>query len=185
MPGSPCAIHSAREWPIPPPMAIPPVNPSASQKLSDPQAGPTRGRLSGVTAMGASRFQHRAAPPELTVTYRGPLGPIEVDAEGDWIRDVLAGLPPHSRKARRPRRLLQTSEAHWERVWADREASGFAAAHAHYEALEGDLRATAAAALDDEDALAQTIALLAFAAGGGSRCEIMSRAPRLILALLD
>jgi hypothetical protein len=133
----------------------------------------------------ASRFEHRAAPPELTVTYRGLLGPIEVDAEADWIREVLAGLPPHSRKARRLRKLLQASEAHWGRVWAEREASGFAAAHARYEAIEGDLRATAEAALDDEDAIAQTVALLAYFAGVGSRCEIMSRAPRLVRALVS
>jgi hypothetical protein len=85
----------------------------------------------------ASRFEHRAPPPELTVTYRGLLGPIEVDVEGDWIRDVLAGLPPHSRKARRLRRLLRASEEHWSRAWADREASGYAAAHARYEAPGG------------------------------------------------
>jgi hypothetical protein len=107
----------------------------------------------------AARFKHRAAPPELTVTYRGPLGPIEVDVESDWIRDVLAGLSPHSRKGRRLRKLLRASEAHWSRVWADREASGFAAAHARYEALESDLRATAETALDDEDAIAQAVAL--------------------------
>jgi hypothetical protein len=51
--------------------------------------------------------------------------------------------------------------------------------------LEGDLRATAETALDDEDAIVQAVALLAYFAGGGSRCEIMSRARRLILALVN
>jgi hypothetical protein len=99
------------------------------------RAPPVAERISGLLAdleearkhmrACAARFEHRAAPPELTVTYRGLLGPIEVDAEVDWIRDVLAGLSPHSRKARRLRKLLRASEAHWERVWADRETSGY------------------------------------------------------------
>jgi len=82
-----------------PSLCAPPVAERIAGLLADLEEARNRMRVS------AGRFKHRAAPPDVSVTYRGPLGPIEVDAEGDWIREVLPGLPPRSRKARRLRKL--------------------------------------------------------------------------------
>jgi hypothetical protein len=42
----------------------------------------------------AAGFDLPPTPPELMVTYRGPLGPLKVEVEADWIRDMLADVSP-------------------------------------------------------------------------------------------
>ena len=66
-------------------------------------------------------FNSPPAPAALTMTYRGPLGPIEIDADPDWLRELLPDFSPRSRRGRRIRRLLRLSEEHHARMWAERE----------------------------------------------------------------
>jgi hypothetical protein len=72
----------------------------------------------------ASTFDLPETPAELMMTYRGPLGPLKVEVDPDWIRDVLPDFSPFSRRGRKLRRLLRIHERHYARMWADREASG-------------------------------------------------------------
>ena len=53
-------------------------------------AGLLREREANQKAMRAAsaRFNPPATPAP-TVTYRGPFGPIEMDVDGDWIRELL------------------------------------------------------------------------------------------------
>ena len=46
-------------------------------------------------------FNPPPAPAALTMTYRGPLGPIEIDADPDWLRELLPDFSPRSRRGRR------------------------------------------------------------------------------------
>ena len=46
----------------------------------------------------AARFDLPPTPAELVVTYRGPLGPLKVEVEADWIRDEFADISPGSRQ---------------------------------------------------------------------------------------
>ena len=71
------------------------------------------------------RRRPRFKPPQtpaLTVTYRGPFGPLEVDVDPDWIREMLPEFSPRSRRGRRLRKLLRLHNVHYAALWADREA---------------------------------------------------------------
>jgi hypothetical protein len=141
------------------------------------------------TALRAAskRFNPPATPPELSVTYRGLFGPIGVDVDPDWIRELLPDFSPRSRRGRKLRRLLRIHEAHYARVWADREASGVGAAVDAKQRIEEDLQSAAQAALTREgssvaDVALQAAALLAVKLGS---YHDFRRAPAVILALLE
>jgi hypothetical protein len=70
-------------------------------------AGLLREREANQKAMRAAsaRFNPPATPAP-TVTYRGPFGPIEIDVDGDWIRELLPDFSPRSRRGKRLRKLL-------------------------------------------------------------------------------
>ena len=72
-------------------------------------------------------FNPPPRPAELTLTYRGPFGPIGIDADSEWLRELLPDFSPRSRRGRRIRRLLRLSEEHHRSMWAEREASGVGA----------------------------------------------------------
>lgn len=84
-----------------------------------------RAREANAKAMRAAdrRFKSPKTPAP-TATYRGPFGPIEIDVDGDWIREVLPDFSPRSRRSRRLRKLLRLHDQHYAQVWADCEASG-------------------------------------------------------------
>jgi hypothetical protein len=108
-------------------------------------AGLLREREANEGALGAAadRFALPPTPAELVVTYRGPLGPLKVEVEADWIRDQLANLSPRSKQGRKLRRLLRIHEQHYARMYADREASGLGALIRERERIERELEAAA------------------------------------------
>jgi hypothetical protein len=141
------------------------------------------------TALRAAgkRFNPPPSPPELSVTYRGLFGPIGVDVDPEWIRDLLPDFSPRSRRGRKLRRLLRIHEAHYARVWADHEASGVTAAAEAKRRIEEGLQTAAKAAFDQgghsvADVALQAAALLAVKLGS---CQDFGRAPAVILALLE
>jgi hypothetical protein len=141
------------------------------------------------TALRAAskRFNPPPTPPELSVTYRGLFGPIAVDVDPDWIRDLLPNFSPRSRRGRKLRRLLGLHEAHYARVWADRDASGMGAAVEAQERVSEALTASAKEALDRgghsvADVALQAAALLAVKLGS---YHDFKRAPAVISALLE
>ena len=58
------------------------------------------------------------------MTSRGPFGPIQVDIDPEWLRELLTEFSPLSRRGRRLRKLLRLHDEHYAALWADREASG-------------------------------------------------------------
>jgi hypothetical protein len=90
----------------------------------------------------SARFNPPATPAP-TVTYRGPFGPIEIDVDGDWIRELLPDFSPRSRRGRRLRKLLRLHDEHYTQLWADREASGVGALVDEQKRIEGELEAVA------------------------------------------
>jgi hypothetical protein len=141
------------------------------------------------TALRAAskRFNSPPTPSELSVTYRGLFGPIAVDVDPDWIRDLLPNFSPRSRPGRKLRRLLRIHEAHYARLWADRDASGMGAAVEAQERVSEAIRASATAALDlgghrVADVALQAAALLAVKLGSYHEFK---RAPAVISALLE
>jgi hypothetical protein len=51
----------------------------------------------------SARFLLPPAPTELTVTYRGPFGPLKIEVDPEWIREMLPDCSPRSRRGRRLR----------------------------------------------------------------------------------
>ena len=90
----------------------------------------------------SARFNPPATPAP-TVTYRGPFGPIEMDVDGDWIRELLPDFSPRSRRGKRLRKLLRLHDEHYARVWADREASGVGPLVDEKKRIDGELEAVA------------------------------------------
>lgn len=122
-------------------------------------------------------------PAELMVTYRGPLGPLKVEVEADWIRDMLADVSPRSRRGRRLRKLLRLHDAHYSALWAAREASGIGPLIDERERIKRDLEAAAEEVCDLEGHGAAYLALQAaklLVAGDGVR-----DVPAALLALLE
>jgi hypothetical protein len=149
--------------------------------LLEPEANKTALRTA------SKRFNPPPTPPELSVTYRGLFGPIGVDVDPDWIRELLPNFSPRSRRGRRLRRLLRVHEAHYARIWTDHEASGVTAAVDAKLRIEEDLQATAQAAFERggrsvADVALQAAALLAVKLGS---YHDFKRAPEVILALLE
>jgi hypothetical protein len=90
----------------------------------------------------SARFKRHATPAP-TVTYRGPFGPIEIDVDGDWIREALPDFSPRSRRGRRLRKLLRLHDEHYAQLWADREASGVGPLVDEQKRIEAELEAAA------------------------------------------
>ncbi len=131
----------------------------------------------------AGGFDLPPTPAELMVTYRGPLGPLKVEVEADWICDELADVSPRSRRGRRLRKLLRLHEAHSSALWAVREASGIGALIDKRERIERELEAAAEDVCDIEGSGAAHIALQAatlLVKGDGVR-----DVPVALLALLE
>ena len=134
-----------------------------------------------------ARFNPPPTPAELTVTYRGPFGPIEVDVDGEELREMLSDFSPRSRRGRRLRRLLHIYDNHRTRVWADREASGLAAAMEERNRIHGELEAAAKAAcglggLGVADVALQAATLIAAKPDSYQDCR---RAAAIVQALLE
>ena len=68
----------------------------------------------------SARFLLPPAPTELTVTYRGPFGPLKIEVDPEWIREMLPDCSPRSRRGRRLRKLLRLHEEHNALIWAGR-----------------------------------------------------------------
>ena len=121
-----------------------------------------------------------------TVTYRGPFGPLEVDVDPDWIRELLPDFSPRSRRGRRLRKLLRLHDEHYAALWADREASGVGPLIDEQNRIEGELEAAAKEACSlvghsiGHVAL-QAASLMAVKLGSYHDCK---RAPELLRALL-
>jgi hypothetical protein len=135
----------------------------------------------------AKRFNPPPTPPELSVTYRGLFGPIGVDVDPEWIRDLLPNFSPRSRRGRKLRRLLGLHEAHYARLWADRDASGMGAPVEAQERVSEALTASAKEALDRgghsvADVALQAAALLAVKLGS---YHDFKHATAVISALLE
>jgi hypothetical protein len=131
----------------------------------------------------ASTFDLSPTPRELVVTYRGPLGSIEVEVDSEWIRDQLPSYSPLSRRGRKLRRLLRIHEQHYARMFADREASGIGALIREREQIERELKAAAEEVCDLEGQGAAHLALQAatlLVKGDGVR-----DVPAALLALLE
>jgi hypothetical protein len=131
----------------------------------------------------AAGFDLPPTPAELIVTYRGPLGPLKVEVEADWIRDMLADVSPRSRRGRRLRKLLRLHDAHYSALWAAREASGIGPLIDERERIERELNASAENVCDLEGQGAAHVALQAatlLVKGDGVR-----DVPAALLALLE
>jgi hypothetical protein len=76
-------------------------------------------------------------------TYRGPFGPIQVDVDPEWLREIIPDLSQRSRRGRRLRKLLRLHEEHYARVSADREASGMGVLVGEKNRIDGELEAAA------------------------------------------
>ena len=121
------------------------------------------------------------------MTYRGPLGPIEIDADPDWLRELLPDFSPRSRRGRRIRRLLRLYDEHHARMWAERETSGVGALVRERDRIDGELAAAAKEACSIggysvPDVALQAASLLAVKLSSYCDCE---RAPGVVLALLE
>jgi hypothetical protein len=91
----------------------------------------------------SARFPLPPTPGELMVTYRGPFGPLKIEVDAEWIREMLPDCSPRSRRGRRLRKLLRLCEEHSARMWADREASGIGALAEEGRRIEEELEAVA------------------------------------------
>jgi hypothetical protein len=171
------------------PVAAMPVSGVSRAAIAQRIAELLREHEANKTALRAAsaRFNLPRTPPELSVTYRGLFGPIGVDVDPDWIRELLPDFSPRSRRGRRLRRLLRIHDNHYARVWADREASGVAAAVDDSRRIEDDLQTAMQAAFDQEghsvaDVALQAAALIAVKLGS---YHDLKHAPAVILALLE
>ena len=100
---------------------------------------------------------------------------------------MLPNFSPRSRRGRKLRRLLRIHEAHYARVWADREASGVGAAVEDKRRIEEDLQSAARAAFDQGGHSVADVALQAAAllAAKLSSYHDLKHAPAVISALLE
>jgi hypothetical protein len=72
----------------------------------------------------SARFLRPAEPVELRVTYRGAFGPLKIEVDPEWIREMLPDCSPRPRRGRRLRKLLRLREEHNALIWAGRQISG-------------------------------------------------------------
>jgi hypothetical protein len=132
-------------------------------------------------------FNPPPAPAALTMTYRGPLGTIEIDADPEWLRELLPEFSPRSRRGRRIRKLLRLSEEHHAAMWAEREASGLGDLVRERDRIEGELEAAAKEACSlgghsVADVALQAASLLAVKLSSYYDCKA---APAVLQALLE
>jgi hypothetical protein len=148
-------------------------------------AGLLREREANQKALRAASARFRPpATPAPTVTYRGPFGPIEIDVDGDWIRELLPDFSPRSRRGRRLRKLLRLHDEHYAQLWADREASGVGPLVDEQKRIEGELEAVAKEACSLGDHSAADIALQAASLLAVSSFHDYKAAPAVLQALL-
>ena len=135
------------------------------------------------------RRRPRFKPPQtpaLTVTHRGLFGPLEVDVDPDWIREMLPEFSPSSRRGRRLRTLLRLHEEHYARLSADREALGVGPPIDEKNRIERELEAASkeACSLGGHSighVALQAASLMAAKFGSYHDCK---RAPELLRTLL-
>jgi hypothetical protein len=82
-------------------------------------------------------------PAELKVTHRGPFGPLKIDVDPKWIREMLPDCSPRSRRGRQLRKLLSMHERHNALIWTDRQMSGIGPLADERKRIEEDLVAAA------------------------------------------
>ena len=82
-------------------------------------------------------------PAELKVTYRGPFGPLKIDVDPEWIREMLPDCSPLSRRGRRLRKLLRLHEEHNRLIWVNRQMSGVGSLADEGKRIEDELEAVA------------------------------------------
>jgi hypothetical protein len=85
------------------PVAAQPVSGVSRAALAQRIAASLREHGANKKALQAAskRFNPPPTPPELSATYRGLFGPIGVDVDPDWIRDLLPNFSPRApRRAR-------------------------------------------------------------------------------------
>ena len=170
------------------PIDATPVSHVSSVAIAQRISSLLRERDANRNAMPAAsaRFK-RPLTPAPTVTYRGAFGPIEVDVDGDWIRELLPDFSPRSRRGRRLRKLLRLHDEHYAALWADREASGVGPLIDEQKQIEGELEAAAkeACSLGGHSighVALQAAALLAVKLSSYYDCET---APAVLQALLQ
>lgn len=84
-------------------------------------------REANAQAVKVSRFALPETPTELTAVYRGPFGPVRVEVDPEWLREMIPTFSPRSRRGRQLQRLLRLHEERYTRAYAAREASGLGA----------------------------------------------------------
>jgi hypothetical protein len=168
------------------PVAVAPVSSRAA--IAQRIAGLLAEQKANQKALRAAsaRFK-RPATPVPTVTYRGPFGPIEIDVDGDWIRELLPDFSPRSRRGRRLRKLLRLHDEHYAQLWADREASGVGPLVDEQKRIEVELETVAKeacslAAHGAADVALQAGALMAAKLSSFHDCKA---APAVLEALLE
>jgi hypothetical protein len=91
----------------------------------------------------SARFLRPAEPAELKVTYRGAFGPLKIEVDPEWIREMLPDCSPRSRRGRRLRKLLRLHEEHNALIWAGRQISGIGPLVEERKRIEEELEAVA------------------------------------------
>jgi hypothetical protein len=89
------------------------------------------------------RFSLPAEPAELKVTYRGAFGPLKIEVDPEWIREMLPDCSPRSRRGRRLRKLLRLHDEHNALIWAGRQISGIGPLVEERKRIEEELEAVA------------------------------------------
>jgi len=141
-----------------------------------------------ISAIAASaRFSLPPEPAELKVTYRGAFGPLKIEVDPEWIREMLPDCSPRSRRGRRLRKLLRLHEEHNALIWSGRQISGIGPLVEERKRIEEELEAAAkeARTLDASrpaNASLQAAALLAVKFGAFYDHR---ETPAVLQALLD
>jgi hypothetical protein len=96
----------------------------------------------------SARFSLPPEPAELKATYRGAFGPLKIEVDPEWIREMLPDCSPRSRRGLR--KLLRLREEHNALIWAGRQISGVGPLVEERKRIEEELEAVAkeARALD-------------------------------------
>jgi hypothetical protein len=93
--------------------------------------------------VAASTFDLPPTPAELSVTYRGPFGPIQVDVDPEWLREIIPDLSPRSRRGRRLRKLLRLPRRTLCSYLGRSRSSGVGALVGEKNRIDGELEAAA------------------------------------------
>jgi hypothetical protein len=171
---------------VPLPVAASPVSSRAA--IAQRIAALLGEREANQRALRAASARFKRPPtPAPTVTYRGPFGPIEIDVDGDWVRELLPDFSPRSRRGKRLRNLLQLHDEHYAQLWADREASGVGPLVEEQKRIEAELEAVAKEACSLGGHSAADVALQAAALLAARLCNYYDckAAPAVLEALLE